>query len=369
MTNTWDSHLERWTSAGVVDPCVREHILAWEREHTEPQGLRWPVWIALAFGAILLSAGVFLLVSTHWDEMSAAWRMSLVVAMVAVFHLAGYYSAGRFESLAISLHTVGTVAAGAGIVLAVQIFNLSVQWPTEVLLWAGGAALAWVLLRHWTQAALAAILFPYWLAGEWWTVSDHHRLCIFPISVGACALSFAYLSARRGPDDSVLRKALGWIGGLALIPAAIAAGVERCSPTAKGWELQALGWGIAILGPLAVAFALRGREVLWPAIATVWAVMLAVVNGGNGAGLQVYIWCAAGSAGLALWGTRESRPERINLGVIGFAVTVLLFYFSDVMNKFDRATGLIVVGTLFLGGGWLLERTRRRLIAHIQHAA
>ena len=55
--------------------------------------------------------------------------------------------------------------------------------------------------------------------------------------------------------------------------------------------------------------------------------------------------------------------------MLGFAVTVLLFYFSDVMDKLDRATSLIVVGLLFLGGGWLLERTRRRLIAHIQQEA
>jgi uncharacterized membrane protein len=370
MPNTWESHLERWTAAGVVDAGVRDRIRAWEAEHQEPQGLRWPTRIALAFGAILLAAGVFLFVSAHWDQLSAAQRMLLVVAMVALFHVGGAVSAGPFEGLSIALHTIGTVALGGAIALAGQIYNLSEHWPAAVMLWALGAALAWALLRHWTQAALTAILIPYWLAGEWWTIAEQHRFWMLPISVGLSALSFAYLSARRGSDDSVLRKGLGWLGGIALLPAAIAVGVESWgSNTAHAWQSETLAWAIAILGPMALAVALRGRHAIWVGIAIVWTLLLAAANGGHGDSLPIFVWCAVGSVGLALWGTRDSRPERINLGILGFALTVLMFYFSNVMDKLDRATGLIVVGLLFLGGGWLLERTRRRLIAHIQQEA
>jgi uncharacterized membrane protein len=76
-----------------------------------------------------------------------------------------------------------------------------------------------------------------------------------------------------------------------------------------------------------------------------------------------------GSFGLAAWGIREARPERINLGIAGFALTVLAFYFSSVMDKLGRSASLIGLGVLFLGGGWALERTRRRLIAHMQPEA
>src|SRR5579863_5071537 len=240
MSNTWECHLERWTASGVVDAGIRDRILAWEREHPEPQGLRWPVLIALAFGGILLGAGVLLFVSAHWDQLSAAQRMSLVVAMVAVFHLGGAVSAGRFGGLSVTLHTLGTVALGGAIALTGQIFNLSDHWPAAFLLWAAGAALAWTLLGHWTQAALTSMLIPYWLAGEWWTVAEQHRLSILPISVGVCALSFTYLSARRGPDDSALRKALGWLGGMALLPAAIAVALAPWESSSYGWQPQAI---------------------------------------------------------------------------------------------------------------------------------
>jgi len=65
------------------------------------------------------------------------------------------------------------------------------------------------------------------------------------------------------------------------------------------------------------------------------------------------------------WGLLERRRERINLGVAGFALTVIIFYFSDVMDKLGRSTSLIGLGVLFLFGGWVLERTRRQLVARV----
>ena len=36
------------------------------------------------------------------------------------------------------------------------------------------------------------------------------------------------------------------------------------------------------------------------------------------------------------------------------------------MNKLDRSLGLIVLGVLFLAGGWALELTRRRIVAGME---
>ena len=53
---------------------------------------------------------------------------------------------------------------------------------------------------------------------------------------------------------------------------------------------------------------------------------------------------------LIAWGLLESRKERVNLGVAGFALTVLAFYFSSVMDKLDRAASLITLGFAFVWG-------------------
>jgi hypothetical protein len=44
------------------------------------------------------------------------------------------------------------------------------------------------------------------------------------------------------------------------------------------------------------------------------------------------------------------------------------FYFSSVMDKLGRSLGLIMLGVLFLAGGWALEHTRRKLIGSLAGA-
>jgi len=366
MAADWETCLARWAAAGLVDADGAGRIRAWESEHARSQGWRWPVWFALAFGVLLVGAGILLFVSAHWDELSAAQRMALVVLLVGGFHAAGAAAAGRCDALSVAFHAVGTLALGAGIALAGQIFNLSEHWPSAILLWALGAGLAWALLGHWTQGALTAILVPYWLAGEGWEraapFSSHPAFV--PIVAGVCALSFTYLSARRTANDSPLRKALGWLGGLALPPA-----VFFTAFAGSDFRGQMFPWLIATLGPLALAWVLRGRGAVWNLIAVAWTLFLAAISDGHPDHVAVYLWGAIGSVGLVAWGILESRAERINLGSAGFALTVLCFYFSTVLDKLGRSASLVTLGILFLGGGWLLERLRRKLVAQIRPEA
>jgi uncharacterized membrane protein len=365
MSKEWDRHLERWTGAGFVAPELAGRIREWERAQSPPRGLRWPTLLALIFGAILVASGALLFVSAHWDQISPNSRMALVVLMVAVFHAAGAAVSQRFEGLSAALHAIGTVTLGTAIALAGQIYNLAEHWPSAVMLWAIGAALAWALLRNWPQAALTAILVPAWLASEWFSWNtDTGRYYATPVAIGICALSLTYLSARRSSEDSPLRKALMWIGGIALLPSAFFLAVDRGSTPPNEGMLTA-GWAVALLVPCAAAVLLRRRDVLWNLAAVAWTALLALSNPGTGSHALVYLCCAAGAIGLAWWGIEESRPERINLAIVGFALTVLGFYFSDVMDKIGRSASLILMGLLFLGGGWLLERTRRGLLARM----
>ena len=78
-------------------------------------------------------------------------------------------------------------------------------------------------------------------------------------------------------------------------------------------------------------------------------------------------WCRISgrrrlSVGLIAWGVKDRRELLVNLGIAGFALTVTIYYFSDVMDRLGRSASLIGMGLLFLGGGYLLERTRRGLL-------
>ena len=53
----------------------------------------------------------------------------------------------------------------------------------------------------------------------------------------------------------------------------------------------------------------------------------------------------------------------------GFALTLLFFYFSAVMDKLGRSASLIGLGLLFLAGGWGFEKMRRRFVAQARESA
>jgi hypothetical protein len=79
-----------------------------------------------------------------------------------------------------------------------------------------------------------------------------------------------------------------------------------------------------------------------------------------------YALVAATTVFFVWWGIRNLAKPLVNYGMVTFALTVIWFYFSSVMNKLDRSLGLIGLGILFLAGGWALEYTRRRIVASME---
>jgi predicted membrane protein DUF2157 len=387
MAQSVEKNLEQWVAAGVLDAAAAARIRAFEQSRRSSEGLRWPVLLALALGGVLLCAGVLLFVAAHWDELSPASRFSLVLLLVAAFPFAGAAIADRFPALSVTFYAIGTVCVGAGIFLTAQIFNLEEHWPSGILLWAIGALAGWLLLRQWPQAALSALLVPAWLAGEWEVRAEMYAATNRVILEGLLLLAICYLTARSNEEDSVVRRALMWIGGIVLLPVGIFAFMEgheifwswRNRPEAPFLE-QVIAWCIAMSLPLLMAFVLRGRAAWINAAAAVWVLVIGTFFSPSQYSdkaltlyawhsLGPYFWAGIGSLGLVAWGLLERRRERINLGVAGFAVTVFTFYFSNVMDKLGRSASLIGLGVLFLFGGWGLERTRRHLVARVAGGA
>jgi uncharacterized membrane protein len=372
------SLLDRWLAAGVVDQPTAERIRAFESRRPESRRLRWPMMAAMGMGGLLLGAGILLFVAAHWDTLSPGARFALVLLLVAGFHVAGALLSSSLPVLSSTLHTLGTTSLGAGIFLAGQIFNLQEHWPTGILLWAIGAGFGWLLLRSWPQAMLLALTVPAWLTGEWFVAvekSSGIETTLIP-AAGTLGLAITYLTARTRAHAGPVRETLAWIGGITVIPHTVWLGLaatEYRHAWARSTPVEtSLTSGTLIVGfvcafglPLLLAYLLRGRDAVFNLVATLWVWLLGAFGLQHGPDWMVYPWYAVGAIGLVAWGVHESSRQRINLGMAGFALAVMGFYSSSVMDRMDRAMSLIVGGVLFLGGGWLLERARRRLVGRL----
>jgi uncharacterized membrane protein len=380
-----ESLLKRWQSAGVLDTDAATRIRTYEAEQSQPTGLKWQGRVALILGGILLASGVALFVSAHWDELGPGWRYTLVMLMVAVFHLGGAIARERYHALSTTLHAVGTISTGAAIALVGQIFNIQEHWPAGILLWFVAALAGWILLRDEAQQTLALLLFPAWLISEWSYAADNH--IGIPVYVGRFLVvwSALYLTVFLGSPRKIAR-------GILFTCAAIASvvGIVLMLESWESWNrsqtflpfhMRFWGWGLIAVLPL-IFSVFRLRKSLVPvligivfALALPWFTLTWTYHYAYGAysrtdpSLAAHALVAGYCVFLIWWGVREVSRALVNLAIVGFGATVAWFYFSNLFDKMGRSLGLIGLGILFLAGGWVLEKTRRSLLSHMAESS
>jgi uncharacterized membrane protein len=375
----FESLLTRWQTAGILDGATARHIRAWESEQKKPAGLRWQVLVVLILGAILLACGVVLFVSAHWDKIGPGARFAVVLGMVSVFHLGGSWARKRFRVLSTALHAVGTLSTGAAIALVGQIFNIQEHWPAAVLMWALAALAGWILLHDEAQQTLTLLLFPAWLLSEFSYYAEGHigenvYQGRFLIVWAVLYLTFFLGSKRR------------IVQGILFAVAAIASvvGVVVLLDGWRSWgdqtylSLETRTWGWVFIALLPLLFAVfKYRKSVIPVVVAIafsialpWCMIIKTYHTDFGEfpytrsepNLAAHALVAAFAVFIIWWGVRQTSQALVNLGIVGFAIAVGWFYFSDIMDKFGRSLGLIGLGILFLAGGWALEKMRRKLL-------
>ncbi|HET6206250.1 MAG TPA: DUF2157 domain-containing protein [Terracidiphilus sp.] len=390
--------LNRWLSAGVLEAEAADRIRAWEAEQKRrPRlglaapaqtgriaGIRWQGIVALVLGGILLATGVVLFVSAHWDELSRGGRFALVLALVAVFHLAGAIARDRYRALSTVLHAVGTISTGAAIALVGQIFNIEEHWPAAILLWAIAAFAGWVLLLDQAQQSLTLLLFPAWIFCELEFYTHQHigqetylgrfllvwAIFYFTMFLGSTrrvAHGILFTAASIAAVAGAILMTMGWPSG-------------SSTQTFIPFGVRFWAWAAIAVLPLAIA-AFKGHWGLIPlAAAIVFAILLPWCQHWSTSkfdygsftrsdpNLAAHALVAAFAVFLIWWGLRQASRALVNLGIVYFGLAVAWFYFSNIFDKVGRSLGLIGLGVIFLAGGWALEKMRRRLLARMETA-
>ncbi len=119
-------------------------------------------------GAVLVSAGIILLIASNWDAIPRLVKLAGGLALLGGAHAGGWFVGrdGRHPRVAEALHLIGSVMFLANIALVGQIYHLSSRTPNAILLWLLGIApLAWIL-RSKAQHILTLGVLALWLGLE-----------------------------------------------------------------------------------------------------------------------------------------------------------------------------------------------------------
>jgi uncharacterized membrane protein len=399
----YESLLKRWQAAGALDADTAARIRAWESAQTlttnppasnrkvekqaeeSAEGMAWQGRVALILGGILLVSGVALFVSSHWDQIGPGMRFVLLLVMVTVFHVGGAITREKYKATSTALHAVGTLSTGAAIALVGQTFNIQEHWPAAILMWAIAALLGWTLLRDQAQQTLTLLLLPSWLICEWSYAAENHIGAEIYVGRFLFVWAILYLTLFIGTERRVVRGILFAVSAIAVVTSIFL--------LLDGWRswygmqpyppFHTRFWGWVDIAAIPLLFSLgRMRKSTVPVLASIgfvialpWCTRIWVehFNAGNThsswtrtePNLAAHALVAAFCIFLIWWGVRVVSRGLVNLGIVFFGATVAWFYFSDLFDKMDRSLGLIGLGVLFLAGGWVLEKTRRGLLAHI----
>ena len=152
-------------AAGLITDDQRHAIVAHFELDRESNKL---LAILSIIGAVLVSAGIILLISSNWNDIPRFVKLAGGLALLGGAHAAGWFvgRAGRHPRVAEALHLIGSVMFLANIALVAQIYHLSSRAPNAILLWLLGIApLAWIL-RSKAQHILTLGVLALWLGLE-----------------------------------------------------------------------------------------------------------------------------------------------------------------------------------------------------------
>jgi uncharacterized membrane protein len=388
--------IQKLHEAGLITDEQHQKIIA-HFQLKEDSGGKFLAIVSI-IGAVLVAAGIALLISAHWNEIPRGVKIAAGLALMLGAHAGGWWLRevqGRYRKTGEALHLVGSCLFLANIALLGQIYNLVSRPPNAFLLWwIGIAALPW-LLRSKAQHVLLLIAFGIWFGLEInqrdsviFCGSDERQLMVYAL-LGLVYLGTGYW-LRRGlfAEFAPPTEKLGLLAFLIFIyPLTwknFFGGWENSEihqwilPVLAVFALLSLASGIKNLAALSRQWrwtwfaALLGMTVF---MATVWFGCWQLDHAG---GPRYFYWgeswsYLAGTLALFLFcllqiqvGIQERSPFLVNLGVVFIALDILAAY-CDLFGSMARTGVMFLISGIFLMVfGVYLEKKRRNLMRQIK---
>lgn len=345
-------------------------------------------------GAILVAAGIILLISANWDAIPRGVKLAVGLALMLGAHGAGWWLRevrGDYRKTGEALHLGGSLMFLGNIALVGQIYHLVSRPPNAFLLWwAGIAALPW-LLKSQVQHLLVLLAFGIWFGmeaneqGSLFYFHDESQLLAYAllglIYVGLGLVlrrgafgSFAKVTERLGllavlvfsypltwqgffghhANDPAVAS---WLLPVMAVIAAVLAGLgARNLELDRQWRWT---WGLALAAAagLLVAAFFAPDERTWG-----WHDEFTLVNAG--AALALFVFCLL----QIQVGLQERSTFLVNLGVVFIGLDIVAAYIGLFGTMARTGLMFVVSGVFLILFGVYLEKKRRKLMQQIKAA-
>lgn len=388
------SDITRLHELGLITEEQRQRIIATLRLKEDGGKL---VLVFSIIGALLVLAGIILLISANWEAIPRLWKIASGIGLMAAAWAGGWFlreAQGLYRKAGEGLYLIGAGLWLANIALIGQIYHLSSRPSNAFLLWfVGIAALPW-LLRAKGLFVLMLIALGIWLGVEvnevdgWFGPPWGEAQLVLYSLCGLVLVGWGgTLRASRWDDFAAPAQKFGLLG---LLLAAYPLCWKEFTHGRWVGSFAAVGLlvSLSVVAAGLLVFGLRrhdldlDRQWRWT-----WGLTLAGIGG------LLWIWLIAGDGGSRSWdsvsghvgthwlmiiGLFVASLLQVQVGValqsrfmVNLAVTMIaLLILAAYVTLFGSmaTTGLMFVfsGIFLIVFGIYLERKRRKLISRIR---
>jgi uncharacterized membrane protein len=332
--------------------------------------------LLLALGASFVGVGVIWLVAANLDQLSPGARFAAVALLWLGFLTGGELLASRSASAPLvgAVRLLAALAFGAVVFQAAQSLQVPAYEPRLVGVWAAGALLHAYLTRAYMPFLVGVAAGVGWWF--WQPLWDEPTGLTVVLLLGAGAVLASGLAILH--DGPLPRFAQTWrvaAAGMALVALFVAAipDIGSDEVTWSPWLVVALG-AAALAGVAAIATR-PGRTALEPigaAVVLLVAYLLALWETGTDvSSVDAADWLHAAisvaayvvlAVGLLALGTLRDHQALSWMAMAGLVVFTTFQSFAVFAPVVTGAWLFVVLGTVFLGTGFLVDRARRELI-------
>jgi uncharacterized membrane protein len=367
------SEVADWTSRGIIDDDQAAQILT---RYRSGQHARFGLGrVLLYLGGGFVGVGLIWLVAANLDELSPLTRFGAVAVLWLAFLFGGEALAARGSSAPLvgAVRLLAALGIGAVVFQAAQSLQVPAFEPRLVGLWSAGTLLHGYLTRAYMPFLVGvATGVTWWFMQPLW--DEQNGLTVVMLFGAGAVLASGLAVVHDGRLDAFARTWRTVGAGMALL-AMFAAAIPDIGSDGIAWSpWLVLALVLAAVAALAAAVVRPGPRLLEPLGAVVVLVVATLLGrwttGADAADVQPADWLHAAvsvaayvllAVALVALGTVRDHPALTAMAMVGLVVFTTFQSFAVFAPIVTGAWLFVVLGTVFLGTGFLFDRARREL--------